>query len=189
MEQLASPPMKLSEGAKNVMVMARAEAFRMKNKVITPGHLFVGFILEGSEAGILAKRPSSLDEFRKAAQETSWDLDKNIKRDEIRPNTDIVRALQISSEMATQEGSLSISTKHLLKAILWDGLLRDPRRGEGIAEVIIKSMIGDVPGRLLVESGAMTEEEVRRRVKALIDSEPEGLTEQTLRRQHGPYQF
>lgn len=189
MEQLTPQPVKLSEGAKNVMALARTEAFIIKSIEITPGHLFVGFILEGSVADILAMRPSSLDEFRKAAQETSWKIDENVKQDEIRPNTDIVKALQIASEMADQDGSLSISTEHLLKALLLDGLLRDPRQGDGIAEVIIKSMIGDVPGRLLVESGAMSEEEVRRRVKAIIDSEPEGLAQQTLRRQHGQYQF
>ena len=189
METRTTEPMELSEGASKVMIFAKNEAFRCKSKEITSGHLFVAFILEGSVADILAKRPSGLEEFRQAAQDTSWNIDKNIRQAEIKPSSDVKRALEIASGMASQDGSINISTLHLLRATLLDGLLRDANRGEGIAEVILKSMIGNVPGRLLVESGAMSEEEVRRKVKAIIDSEPEGLTKQTLRRQHGTYQF
>lgn len=189
METRTTQLMELSEGTNKVMTFARDEAFRLRSKEITPGHLFVGFILEESVADILAERPSRLDEFRQAAQDTSWNVDENIRQAEIRPNSDVKKALEIASGMASQDGSINISTQHLLRAILLDGLLRDSDQGEGIAEVIIKSMIGAVPGRLLVESGAMSEEEVRIKVKAIIDSEPEGLTKQTLRRQHGRYQF
>ncbi|MBI4092085.1 MAG: hypothetical protein HY427_02670 [Candidatus Levybacteria bacterium] len=189
METRATEPMELSDGVNKVLTFARNEAFRFKSKVITPGHLFVAFILEGSVADILTQKASRLEEFRQAAQDTSWNIDENILKPEIKHNSDVKRALEIASGMASQDGSISISTLHLLRAILLDGLLRDAKQGDGMAEVILKSMIGSTPGRLLVESGAMSEEEVRRKVKAIIDSEPEGLTKETLKRQHGIYQF
>ena len=189
METRTPQSIELSENASKVIALARDEAFRLRSKELTPGHLFVGFILEVSVANILCERPSRLEEFRQAAQDTSWNLDENVLLEEIKTNQDVKKALEIASEMTIKDGSVDISALHLLRAILLDGLLRDPNQGEGIAEVIIKSKIGAAPGKLLVESGAMSEEEVRRSVKAIIDSEPEGLTKETLRRQHGGHQF
>jgi len=189
METRTTQPVELSESADRVIRFARDEAFRLKSKEITPGHLFIGFVLEESVADVLTERPSGLKEFRQAAKDTSWHIDGNIRRAEIKPNPDVKKALEIAYEMAREDGSVSISIQHLLRAVLLDELLRDSSRGEGMAEVILRSMIGEVPGRLLVESGAMGKDEVSRKVKAIIDSEPEGLTKETLRRQHGIWQF
>lgn len=162
---------KFSDASRQILARARNDGLSISGEHVGPEDLFFALLCEGfvqmSSIGLGPITPENFIEGLNRSFGDAFGEPPHRMSGKRGLKPEAKKALRSAVDFARREGASEITPRHLVKGILIDCFLVHPEEGSGFAEDLIEILEVNF-GRLLVNTGTLTADEVREKQAAVL---------------------